>query len=432
MSAVVVIKGGTVIDAGGSRRADVLVEDGLIRAVADHVDAAAGATVLDADGAIVSPGFVDLHTHLREPGGEDAETIETGARAGALGGYTALVAMPNTNPPIDTAAVVEQVLRVGREAPCDVYSSGCITKGRAGEELAPLGELHGLGVRIFTDDGACVADAGLMRRALEYARALPGAVLAQHCEDPQLARGGHMHEGAWSSWLGIPGMPAEAESVVVARDIALAGLTGGRVHFLHLSTAASVDLVRAAKAKGLAVTAEAAPHHFTLTDSLCCGYDPLFKVNPPLRTDGDVKAVKEGLADGTIDAIATDHAPHPAQEKERPFDEAPPGMLGLETALALTLTELVGPGLLDLPRALALLSWQPARLAGLADHGGPIAPGRRAHLTVFDPEAAWEVDPARLASRSRNTPYAGRKLTGRVRHTILAGDPVVRDGQAQR
>ena len=432
MSAVVVIKGGTVIDAGGSRRADVLVEDGLIRAVADHVDAAAGATVLDADGAIVSPGFVDLHTHLREPGGEDAETIETGARAGALGGYTALVAMPNTNPPIDTAAVVEQVLRLGRGAPCDVYSSGCITKGRAGEELAPLGELHGLGVRIFTDDGACVADAGLMRRALEYARALPGAVLAQHCEDPQLARGGHMHEGAWSSWLGIPGMPAEAESVVVARDIALAGLTGGRVHFLHLSTAASVDLVRAAKAKGLAVTAEAAPHHFTLTDSLCCGYDPLFKVNPPLRTDGDVKAVKEGLADGTIDAIATDHAPHPAQEKERPFDEAPPGMLGLETALALTLTELVGPGLLDLPRALALLSWQPARLAGLADHGGPIAPGRPAHLTVFDPEAAWEVDPARLASRSRNTPYAGRKLTGRVRHTILAGDPVVRDGQAQR
>ena len=340
--------------------------------------------------------------------------------------------MPNTNPPIDTAAVVEQVLRAGRVAPCHVVSSGCITKGRAGEELAPLGELHGLGVRIFTDDGTCVADAGLMRRALEYARALPGAVLAQHCEDPQLARGGHMNEGAWSSWLGIPGTPGEAESVVVARDIALAGLTGGRIHFLHLSTAASVELVRAAKAKGLAVTAEAAPHHFTLTDSLCCGFDPLFKVNPPLRTDGDVKAVKEGLADGTIDAIATDHAPHPAQEKERPFDEAPPGMLGLETALALTLTELVGPGLVDLSRALALLSWQPARLAGLADHGGPITPGRPAHLCVFDPEAVWEVDPTRLASRSRNTPYAGRKLTGRVIHTLLAGEPVVIDSQAQR
>jgi dihydroorotase len=428
----VLIQGGTVLDADGTRRADVLVRDGLIAEVGENLTAPGGATVLEADGAIVTPGFVDLHTHLREPGGEDAETIETGARAGALGGYTALVAMPNTNPPIDTAAVVEQVLRVGQLAPCQIFSSACITKGRAGEELAPLGELHGLGVRIFTDDGTCVGDAGLMRRALEYARALPGAVLAQHCEDPQLARGGHMNEGAWSSWLGIPGMPAEAESVVVARDIALAGLTGGRVHFLHLSTATSIELVRAAKAKGLAITAEAAPHHFTLTDSLCCGYDPIYKVNPPLRTEGDVKAVKEGLADGTIDAIATDHAPHPAQEKERPFDEAPPGMLGLETALALTLTELVGPGLLDLPRAIALLSWQPARLAGLADHGGPIAPGRPAHIAVFDPESVWEVDPTKMASRSRNTPYAGRKLTGKVRHTILAGEPVVRDGLAQR
>jgi dihydroorotase len=227
-------------------------------------------------------------------------------------------------------------------------------------------------------------------------------------------------------------MPAEAESVVVARDIALAALTGGRVHFLHLSSATSVELVRAAKARGLAVTAEAAPHHFTLTDSLCCGYDPLYKVNPPLRTDSDIKAVKEGLADGTIDAIATDHAPHPAQEKERPFDEAPPGMLGLETALALTLTELVVPGLLDLPKAIALLSWQPARIAGLSEHGGPIAAGRPAHIAVFDPAAVWEVDPTKLASRSRNTPYAGRKLTGKVRHTILAGEPVVRDGQAQR
>jgi dihydroorotase len=432
MTGRVVIKGGTVVDAGGERRADVVVEDGIITEVAESVVSPSGATVLDADGSIVCPGFVDLHTHLREPGGEDAETIETGARAGALGGYTALVAMPNTNPPIDTAAVVEQVLRLGRVAPCHVIASACITKGRAGEELAPLGELFGLGVRIFTDDGTCVADAGLMRRALEYARALPGAVLAQHCEDPQLARGGQMNEGAWSSWLGIPGMPAEAESVVVARDIALAGLTGGRVHFLHLSTATSIELVRAAKAKGLAVTAEAAPHHFTLSDSLCCGYDPLFKVNPPLRTEADVKAVKEGLADGTIDAIATDHAPHAAQEKERPFDEAPPGMLGLETALALTLTELVGPGLLDLSRALALLSWQPARLAGLSDHGRPVAAGHPANLCVFDPEAVWEVDPTKLASRSRNTPYAGRKLNGRVIHTLLAGEPVVIDSQAQR
>jgi dihydroorotase len=427
--APLVIKGGTVIDAGGERRADVLVRDGVVSEMGENLDAR---WVLDASGCVVAPGLVDLHAHLREPGGEDAEDVSTGARAAALGGYTAVVAMPNTDPPIDTAAVVQQVLRAGRDATCHVAVSGCITKGRDGGELAPLGELFDLGVRIFTDDGACVADAGLMRRALEYARALPGAVLAQHCEDPALARGGHMNEGTWSSWLGIPGMPAEAESVVVARDIALAGLTGGRVHFLHLSTAASVDLVRAAKARGLAVTAEAAPHHFTLTDFLCGSYDPVFKVNPPLRTDWDVKAVKEGLADGTIDAIATDHAPHPPQEKERPFDEAPPGMLGLETALALTISELVVPGLIDLPRALALLSWQPAHIAGLADHGGPVAPGRPAHLCVIDPEAAWEVDPTRLASRSRNTPYAGRKLTGRVVHTLLAGEPVVLDGKAQR
>jgi dihydroorotase len=423
------VKGGTVIDATGSRRADVLLRDGVIVEVGDNLD---GASVLDAAGCIVAPGLVDLHAHLREPGFEDAEDIETGARAAAIGGYTAVVAMPNTEPPIDTAAVVQQIIRAGRDASCHVAVSGCITKGRAGAELAPLGELFDLGVRIFTDDGACVGDAGLMRRAFEYARALPGAVLAQHCEDPALARGGHMNEGAWSSWLGIPGTPGEAESVVVARDIALAGLTGGRIHFLHLSTAASVELVRAAKARGLPVTAEAAPHHFTLTDATCRTYDPMFKVNPPLRTEGDLKAVKEGLADGTIDAIATDHAPHPQQEKERAFDEAPPGMLGLETSLALTLTELVAPGLLDLPRALALLSWQPARIAGLADHGGPIVPGRPAHLCVIDPEAVWEVDPAKLASRSRNTPYAGRKLNGRVRHTVLAGVPVVLDGKPQR
>jgi dihydroorotase len=424
-----VIKGGTVLDAGGERRADVLVRDGVVAEVGENLVAK---RVLDASGCVVAPGLVDLHAHLREPGGEDAEDVSTGARAAALGGYTAIVAMPNTDPPIDTAAVVAQIVRAGRDAACHVAVSGCITKGRSGAELAPLGELFDLGVRIFTDDGACVADARLMRRALEYARALPGAVLAQHCEDPALAGDGHMNEGAWSSWLGIAGMPAEAESVVVARDIVLAALTGGRVHFLHLSTAASVELVRAAKARGLAVTAEAAPHHFTLTEGLCASYDPVFKVNPPLRTDDDVKAVKEGLADGTIDAIATDHAPHPPHEKERPFDEAPPGMLGLETALALTISELVVPGLLDLPRALALLSWQPARIAGLADHGGPLVPGCPAHLCVIDPEAAWEVDATRLASRSRNTPYAGRKLTGRVRHTILAGEPVVLDGKAQR
>jgi dihydroorotase len=312
-------------------------------------------------------------------------------------------------------------------------SSGCITKGRAGEALAPLGELYDLGVRIFTDDGACVADAGVMRRALEYATALPGAVVAQHAEDPGLAGSGSMHEGAWSSRLGIPGRPAAAEDVVVARDVELAGLTGARVHFLHVSSARAVELVRDAKARGLPVSAEAAPHHFTLTDAACSTFDPVFKVHPPLRTDHDVEAIKAGLADGTIDAIATDHAPHTPEAKERPFEEAPPGMLGLETALALALTELVEPGLLTLADALAALSWRPAQIAGIADrHGGPVAPGRPANLCVIDPAVTWEVDAGRLASRARNTPFAGRKLTGRVRHTLLRGEPVVVDGEARR
>jgi dihydroorotase len=419
------IRGGTVVDATGSRRADVLVSDGRIAAVGDGLD---GAEVLDAGGSIVAPGLVDLHTHLRQPGREEAETVETGARAAALGGYTAVVAMPNTDPPLDTAAAVREVLDLGAKAVCHVLVAGAITKGRAGRELAPLGEMADLGVRLFTDDGAGVQDGRLMRRALEYASAL-GVTLAQHCEDSVLAAGGHMHEGAWSSRLGIPGMPAEAEEVMVARDIALARLTGGRVHFLHLSTAGSVAAVRAAKAEGLDVTAEAAPHHFTLTDAAVASYDTVFKVNPPLRTPADVEAVKAGLRDGTIDAIATDHAPHAPEDKEVPFDEARPGMLGLETALSLALTEL------ELPVAavLALLSWQPARIAGIeSSHGGPVAPGRPANLCVFDASTSWVVDPAALASRSRNTPYAGRAMTGKVRHTLLRGEPVVVDGQATR
>ena len=424
-----VIRGGRVVDATGERMADVLVRDGVVAEVGERVD---GARVLDAGGCIVAPGLVDLHAHLREPGDEEAETIDSGARAAALGGFTAVVAMPNTEPPLDDAAVVASVLASGRSAVCDVASSGCITKGRRGEELSPMGELHALGVRIFTDDGACVADAAVMRHALEYAHSLPGAVVAQHAEDPSLAAGGHMHEGAWSSSLGIPGRPAAAETTVVARDVTLAELTGTPVHFLHLSTATAVELVRAAKKRGAPVTAEAAPHHFTLTDAECRGFDPAFKVHPPLRTEADVAAVKAGLADGTIDAIATDHAPHVPEAKERPFEEAPPGMLGLETALALTLGELVEPGVLELRDALARLSWRPAAIAGLDCHGGPIEPGRPANLCVVDPAVRWEVDPGRLASRARNTPYAGRKLTGRVRHTVLRGEPVVVDGTAQR
>ncbi|HEV3401883.1 MAG TPA: dihydroorotase [Acidimicrobiales bacterium] len=427
----VVVRGGRVVDVTGSRLADVLVVGGRVAAVGDEVSAPTGADVLDAAGCVVAPGLVDLHTHLRQPGKEEAETVETGARAAALGGFTAVVAMPNTDPPLDCASGVREVLDLGATAPCDVRVAGAITKGRRGEALAPLGEMADLGVRLFTDDGSGVQDGRLMRRALEYASAL-GVTLAQHCEDVALAAGGHMHEGEWSSRLGIPGVPAEAEELMVMRDIALARLTarlGARVHFQHLSTAGSVALVRAARAEGLPVTAEAAPHHFTLTDASVASYDPVFKVNPPLRTQADVDAVKAGLADGTLDAVATDHAPHAPEDKELPFDQAPPGMLGLQTALALALDELALP----IEELLALLSWRPARIAGLeGSHGGPVAEGRPANLCVVDPAATWVVEPVRLASRSRNTPYAGRKLTGQVRHTILAGEPVVVDGVALR
>jgi len=423
------IRGGTVVDATGKRVADVLIRGGVIEAVGlDLEDSVPALRTLDAGGCIVSPGLVDLHSHLREPGREEAETVETGARAAARGGYTAVVAMPNTDPAIDSAAVVRQVLDLGAGAACEVAVAGAITVGRAGRQLAPLAEMAALGVRLFTDDGAGVQDARLMRRALEYASAL-GVTLAQHCEDASLAAGGHMHEGEWSSRLGIPGIPGEAEELMVMRDLALSRMTCAPVHFLHLSTAASLDMVRQAKRSGARVTAEVAPHHFTLTDAAVASYDTVYKVNPPLRPAADVAAVKAALADGTVDAIATDHAPHAQEDKEAPFDQAPPGMLGLETALALALTEL------DLPieRVLALLSWQPAAIAGLSGrHGGPVAVGAPANLCVIDPDATWMVEVSRLASRSRNCPYAGRVLTGRVRHTILRGEPVVLDGEAQR
>jgi dihydroorotase len=428
VSSTVVLKGGRVIDSSGDRFADVAIgEDGRIAAVGPDLDAD---RTLDAGGCIVAPGLVDLHSHLRQPGQEEAETIDTGARAAALGGYTCILAMPNTTPAVDHAGIVREVLELGRAAPCDVRTAGAITVGRRGEQLAPLGEMAELGVRFFTDDGAGVADARLMRRAMEYAGGLgKGVVLAQHCEDPVLSSGGHMHEGEWSSRLGIPGQPAEAEELMVMRDLALARLTGTRVHFQHLSTARSIEMVRAAKASGLPVTCEATTHHFTLTHAACASYDPVFKVNPPLRTDDDVAAVRGGLGDGTIDCIATDHAPHTQEAKEAAFDQAPPGMLGLQTALSLALGELGLP----IAEVLALLSWRPAQILGVDDeHGLPVAEGNPANLTVIDPTASWVVDPAALASRSRNTPYAGRTLTGRVRHTLLAGEPVVVDAEPQR
>jgi dihydroorotase len=437
--ATLVIRGGTVVGPEGSARLDVAVRADTVVGLAESIEPPQGAVVLDAAGCLVGPGLVDLHTHLRQPGREEAETIETGARAAALGGYTAVVAMPNTEPAIDSAGVASEVLALGAGCAAEVAVAGAITVGRAGTALAPLGELAALGVTLFTDDGAGVQDGALMRRALDYAKGL-GVTLAQHCEDACLAAGGAMHEGSWSSRLGIPGMPAAAEEAMVARDITLARLTGAPVHFLHLSTAGSVELVRRAKAEGLPVTAEAAPHHMLLTHSAVEGYDTVFKVNPPLRTDEDVAAVVAGLCDGTIDAVATDHAPHAPESKEVPFDQAPPGMLGLQTALPIA-WEVLSPHM-RAERVFALMSAQPAviakltatdaRAAGHSAQGGPVEVGAVANLCVFDPAATTVVDPTRLASRSRNTPYAGRSFAGAVRHTVLRGEAVVIDAVAQR
>lgn len=421
-----VIKGGTLVDATGTRSGDVVVgDDGTIVAVGPDLSAP---ETLDASGCIVSPGFVDVHSHLREPGKEEAETIETGARGAAVGGYTCILAMPNTTPAIDSASVARDVLEIGRKAPCDVRTSAAITVGRAGEQLAPMAELAALGITLFTDDGAGVQDNLLMRRAMEYAAGL-GVTLAQHCEDDALCGGGHMHEGEWSSRLGIAGQPAEAEELMVMRDIALARLTGAKVHFQHMSTAGSMAMITGAKAAGLAVTCESTTHHFTLTHANCATYDPVFKVNPPLRTEEDVAAVKAAIETGTVDCIATDHAPHTPDDKQQPFDEAPPGMLGLETALALALTELD----LDVERVVALLSWQPAAIIGADDrHGLPITEGNPANLAVFDPDEEWTIDGTSMQSKSRNTPYQGRRVRGRVRHTILEGEAVVRNGEPTR
>lgn len=419
-----VITGGEVVDTTGRRRADVaLSSDGTVAAVDADLQ---GPRSLDATGCLVMPGLVDLHTHLREPGGEDAETILTGSRCAVRGGFTGIVAMPNTTPAIDSAAVVEQVLAAGRAAACEVVTSAAITVGRAGEALSPMAELAELGVRLFTDDGTGVQDGRLMRRALEYARGL-GVTLMQHCEDAQLAAGGHLHEGEWSARLGIAGQPAEAEEMMVQRDLALVRLTGARMHFQHLSTAGSVELVRAAKAEGLPVTAEVTPHHLVLTHASCATYDPVFKVNPPLRTDADVAAVRAALVEGTIDVVATDHAPHPPQAKEQPFDQAPPGMLGLEVALAVVHTELGAQ--LGATGIVEAMSRRPAEIAGMADQGRPVAVGEVANLCVFDPDHTWTVDAEDTASRSRNNPWAGRTLTGAVRHTVVAGDVVVENGR---
>ena len=426
MSKSVVIKGGTIVNPDGQSRVDVRIENGKVVEVGANLSAD---VQLDASGCIVSSGFVDLHAHLREPGKEEAETIETGSRAGALGGYTALVAMPNTDPPQDSIAVIDFVREQGKRAGLvDVVPSGCITLGRLGETLAPMAELAQAGVTLFTDDGVGVQDASLMRRALEYAKGL-GVTLAQHCEVAELTKGAVMNECQCCTDLGLPGWPSIAEELMVFRDIELVRITGASMHFLHLSTARSVELVRAAKRDGLPITAEVTPHHLSLTQELLSSYDSVYKVNPPLRSAEDIRALKVGLLDGTIDAIATDHAPHPRRDKEMSLDMAPPGMLGLETALGVVMAY----GDLGIKDVVSLLSWNPARIAKIdADHGRPVAVGESANICVFDPDLAWSVDIERLASKSINTPYVGRTLRGRVRHTIFKGTPTVIDGQAQK
>lgn len=425
-SGEILIKGGTVVNPDGMRVADVRVRDGVVAEVGENLT---GGDTLDATGCHVSSGFVDLHTHLREPGKEEAETIETGSRAAALGGYTAVVAMPNTDPAQDSVMVVEFVRAQGvRAGLVDVVPSGCITVGRNGTVLAPFASLAGSGVRLFTDDGNGVQDPLLMRRALEYSRDL-GITLAQHCEVSRLTEGAVMNEGSCCSHMGVPGWPAIAEELMLHRDIELVRLTGARMHFLHLSTKGSVELVRRAKADGLPVTAEVTPHHLSLTEELLRGFDPVFKVNPPLRTMEDIEALKKGVLDGTIDAVATDHAPHAGHAKELPLDQAPPGMLGLETALGVVNTALR----LDPVRLAAVMSWNPARIAGIdAAHGRPVAPGEPANIAVWSTDTVWSVSRDALASKSRNTPYHGMELRGRNRHTLHNGNAVVIEGKAQR
>lgn len=421
-----VIRGGTVLDAGGERRADVLIgADGRIAAVGTDLDAPVR---IDAGDCVVTPGLVDLFAQLGQPGHEDTETIASAARAAALGGFTAVVARPDTDPPADCAAVVREILAIGADAVCDVRVSGALTVGLGGERLAPMAELAALGVRLFADEGGSTADTRLLRRALEYAADL-GVTVADQPEDPTLARGGCAHEGEWASRLGLPGIPAEAEELGVMRDLALARLTGGSLHLRRLSTAASLSMAAAARAGGVAVTTAVTPQHAVLTEAALAGYDPVFLFRPPLRPEADRLAVLAALADGRADVLVSDHWPQPLEAKELPVDAAAPGAVGLETVLGLAL----GPMGLTLAQALAALSWNPAAVAGLADaHGGRLVAGRPANLCVIDPSAVWSHDPATGASRSRNTPFGGVELRGRVRHTILWGEPVVSDGRVQR
>jgi dihydroorotase len=414
----------------GGGPADILIREGVIESIGEGA-APAGAQVIDADGLVALPGLVDLHTHLREPGREDAETVATGTAAAALGGFTAVHAMANTDPVADTAGVVEQIWRLGRHAGhCDVHPVGAVTVGLAGQRLAELGAMASspARVRVFSDDGQCVSDAVLMRRALEYVKAFDG-VIAQHAQEPRLTQGAQLNEGEVSARLGLAGWPAVAEEAVIARDCLLAAHVGSVLHVCHVSTAGSVEIIRWAKGKGWRVSAEVTPHHLLLTDTLAAGYDPVYKVNPPLRTAADVAALREGLADGTIDCVATDHAPHPVEDKETEWDTAAFGMTGLETALRVVQQAMVDTGLLDWAGVADRMSARPAAIGRLPGPRGLLAAGGPASLTLYDPAARSVVDPARHASRSRNSPFAGLELPGQVVATFLRGRPTVLDGK---
>jgi len=418
------IKGGRIVDPSQGHDAvgDLLLVDGKVEALGSGLNAPDGADVLNVGGRVVAPGLVDIHVHLREPGREDAETVATGASAAAAGGFTSVCAMPNTDPVTDNQAAVGFIVKQAEAAgAARVYPIAAISMGLKGEQLAEFGELIHAGAVGVSDDGHPVASSHLMRSALEYSVTF-GIPVADHCEDPWLFEGGAMHEGLVSSKLGLKGIPAAAESIMVARNVMLADLTGGHVHLLHMSTGSSVELIRRAKDKGTRVTAEATPHHFALTDRACEDYDTNAKMNPPLREQDDVAAIREGLKDGTLDAIATDHAPHHYETKERDFSDAPFGVVGLETALGLGLSELVGAGVLTLPELISRMSTEPAKIYNLP--AGTLQKGSAADVVVFDPEAQWKVEPDRFRSRSQNTPFAGRELAGKVEYTIVGGNQV--------
>lgn len=421
---------------GEGEPVDLLIRDGVIAELGSDVDSAdvPGASVIDAGGLVALPGFVDLHTHLREPGREDAETIETGSAAAALGGYTAVFAMANTDPVADNAVIVEHVWRRGREVGLvDVHPVGAVTVGLAGEKLAELGTMarSAARVRMFSDDGHCVADPLIMRRALEYSTALD-AVIAQHAEEPRLTVGAQAHEGELAARLGLAGWPAVAEESIIARDCLLAGATGARLHVCHVTTAGGAEILRWAKAQGSAVSAEVTPHHLLLDDERLTTYDPVNKVNPPLRTASDAKALRAALAEGVLDCVATDHAPHAPQDKDCEWAAARPGMLGLQTALSVVVATMVRPGLLTWRDVARVMSERPAAIVGLPDHGRPIEVGEPATLALVDPDASWTVRGAELASIAGNTPYEGMELPGAVVTTVLRGTITAHDGEVRR